>query len=900
MMENRFTIEINPVPEFTIELNEQGPQGLRGPQGLQGPQGPMGPQGPQGERGPEGPAGGTTYGLRGDYSTHYGIGYCQYGLIENPAGTKTIVVKGGMMLCVPGAETKTTIGSDITYNILSDSDVTIFYADGNILEVNKVEYATEEPEELDTGMIAWWNPSYGLWRFKSNDTGNVWREANATPLADVRIDNGAINRIDYIGYRILNDDIYGLKNEVATINLDNLTEDGEKHFLNKSQITNCLLEVPQNVKLELNEGVLTLKAGSKVTIPNGAGVFEEVTISQDIGISSGAGQKLLMVASSGTGVTSVDLSKAVSGTTDSLVGTTYHAWYDTTNNVVLRYGANANTPSSRCSFPIAIVTFIDSTTISSIDQIFNGMGYIGSTIWVDKGVKGLIPWGRRTDGSLNNVEITTQNILTRTFPNNETVSNAVIGLTASSIGRLHPAAYSFDNEKNYINNAGANAPWKHVVIATLDETNGVVSNFQPKQPIHLADANETNEVINALETRLETKLETKLNKSQITNCLLEVPQNIKLEFNKGTLTLKAGSKVIIPNGSGKFEERAISQDTSISSTAGTNQKYIFVHASTNDLVIGDQVSNVVCGATDTKAGTAWHIWYDTTNNKVFRYTSTSTTPSYQLSLPIALVTAVNGVVTRVEQIFNGFGHIGRYIWWEKGVKCLIGTGRNADGTIKNTEYTTSFKIAEAHNFTEDRIRGIDSAGGIRDMLPSRWLKGLKSEMPTTVGGTSLHIYSCTDTLEVYQTTGSTTANWTLVNPFVPFCQYGAIKPSEGNMITYFKPYQPFRAVDYNEAVVKSDLSEVKVVVETYENGTSWYRVWSDGWCEQGQSNHTGNGTGTVTISLLKPYKNTNYTVTLSNGVNASYSASIQTKTTTSFTGGYLDRRCDWYACGYLP
>lgn len=89
------------------------------------------------------------------------------------------------------------------------------------------------------------------------------------------------------------------------------------------------------------------------------------------------------------------------------------------------------------------------------------------------------------------------------------------------------------------------------------------------------------------------------------------------------------------------------------------------------------------------------------------------------------------------------------------------------------------------------------------------------------------------------------------------------------------------------------------VVENYVNGTSWYRIWSDGWCEQGQCNHSAGGTGTVTVNLLKAYKDTNYTVTLSNGVTSSYASSIQTKTTTSFSGGYLDRRCDWYACGYI-
>lgn len=236
-MDNMFTIEINPVPQFTIELNEQGPQGLRGPQGLQGVQGPIGPQGPKGDRGPEGPAGGTSFGLRGDYSTHYGIEYCQYGLIDNPVGTKNIVVKAGMMLCVPGVDTKTTIGSDINYTVSALSDVTIFYANGSLLEVDEIEYSTEEPDGLDSGMLAWWNPEVGKWQFKSNDTGNVWRELNATPLADIRIDNGIINRIDYIGYRILNDDIYAIKSEVdtelankANLALSNINQEGQDKF----------------------------------------------------------------------------------------------------------------------------------------------------------------------------------------------------------------------------------------------------------------------------------------------------------------------------------------------------------------------------------------------------------------------------------------------------------------------------------------------------------------------------------------------------------------------------------------------------------------------------------------------------------------------------------------------
>jgi len=73
--------------------------------------------------------------------------------------------------------------------------------------------------------------------------------------------------------------------------------------------------------------------------------------------------------------------------------------------------------------------------------------------------------------------------------------------------------------------------------------------------------------------------------------------------------------------------------------------------------------------------------------------------------------------------------------------------------------------------------------------------------------------------------------------------------------------------DLNGKVDKSDLSEIQCVVETYQNGTSWYRVYSDGWCEQGGYTTTN---GTYAISLLKTMKDTNYSISLiesSNGTN---------------------------------
>lgn len=77
----------------------------------------------------------------------------------------------------------------------------------------------------------------------------------------------------------------------------------------------------------------------------------------------------------------------------------------------------------------------------------------------------------------------------------------------------------------------------------------------------------------------------------------------------------------------------------------------------------------------------------------------------------------------------------------------------------------------------------------------------------------------------------------------------------------------------------ADLTEVQCVVETYRNGSSWYRVWSDGWCEQGGRIST-QSTVPYTVNLLKEYADTNYSV---------FTQSCQTSTNDNYNNGALVR-----------
>lgn len=50
------------------------------------------------------------------------------------------------------------------------------------------------------------------------------------------------------------------------------------------------------------------------------------------------------------------------------------------------------------------------------------------------------------------------------------------------------------------------------------------------------------------------------------------------------------------------------------------------------------------------------------------------------------------------------------------------------------------------------------------------------------------------------------------------------------------------------------------IVETYSNGTSWYRVYSDGWCEQGGVLAKTRTDTVVTVTFLKPFIDANYCI----------------------------------------
>lgn len=107
------------------------------------------------------------------------------------------------------------------------------------------------------------------------------------------------------------------------------------------------------------------------------------------------------------------------------------------------------------------------------------------------------------------------------------------------------------------------------------------------------------------------------------------------------------------------------------------------------------------------------------------------------------------------------------------------------------------------------------------------------------------------------------------------------------------------------ATIQAQLGQLesrRYVKETGKSsdGTSWYRVWSDGWIEQGGT-YTSSDNSKYPITLSKKMTTTNYHSTVTGGYNTSSNNGFgycYDKTTSGFKAVVIEPRGTWYVCGY--
>ena len=119
------------------------------------------------------------------------------------------------------------------------------------------------------------------------------------------------------------------------------------------------------------------------------------------------------------------------------------------------------------------------------------------------------------------------------------------------------------------------------------------------------------------------------------------------------------------------------------------------------------------------------------------------------------------------------------------------------------------------------------------------------------------------------------------------------------LVPITEPYIAGDGIKIEDNVISVNINKTgttSVIVENYKSDASWYRVWSDGWIEQ------GGRTNAKTITFLKPFSDANYCFQYSHIRSAGSSGTeyqVKSYTASNVTINYdSGQSIWWYACGY--
>lgn len=249
-------------------------------------------------------------------------------------------------------------------------------------------------------------------------------------------------------------------------------------------------------------------------------------------------------------------------------------------------------------------------------------------------------------------------------------------------------------------------------------------------------------------------------------------------------------------------------------------------------------------------------------------------------------------------------------WWEQGGNVGDGTVSNDPATLQGNAAWPLGLGAATNNFF--KLMRSEELNGVLRVITTAILQQMvdgqtfwQSEMPVTQYQTIVQYQTGSDLPKLYvNITGTSTStppdsdttNWYM------FLDTGA---SSANVDLSNLTNGLANTICTTPATTTSTASSARpaVVIENYVNGTSWYRVWSDGWIEQGGRVQIA-ASAYKDITLLRPYSNADYMISFS---HSSLGTSGQSESyAIQASGSYirLGNGCGnaqyftWTACGY--
>ena len=584
----------------------------------------------------------------------------------------------------------------------------------------------------------------------------------------------------------------------------------DKKYVINDFATNCTTEIHQDIQLTLSSGTLTFKSGSIITTPDGTQrqtTSDNSTSSVDVGYT---GQCLIFCTSSSGGLfgfgSTYQVDKCGSGTSLPADGLTYTVFLNTSDSKLYRYiGGQWNVFPA--ALPLGIVT-CESGAIKSIDKVFNGAGFIGHHSFILPGIKGIIPNGFNSNGTLKGSKVNKQSLIFVDIGDSRT-STDYLSLTSSSARRDSTSIISYHKEKNgYYNTSGTY--FGILPIAKVVTSSGIITDFEifpvcglssdyinstlslsaskamvtdgsgnvSTSSVTATELGYLSGVTSAIQTQIASKQDTISDLSDIrsgasagatavqpatlnnyvtnttfnneidkkidkefavndfaTDCITEIQQDINIEFSDGTVTLKRGSIVTLPDGT--QVQTTIDSSTASVSTGYTGKCFIFCTSTYGSLFgFGPTYQTDKCGSGDTvpEDGTTYTVFFNTYNLKIYRYVGGQWN-EFGAALPLGIVNCEDGVVTSIDTVFNGCGFIGHLCFALPSIKGFVASGRNNDGTLNSVSTSSNsliyVDIGETRTSTDNF--SLTFTGARRDSVSSVSYNSNKNGYYTTNG-----------------------------------------------------------------------------------------------------------------------------------------------------------------------
>ena len=280
------------------------------------------------------------------------------------------------------------------------------------------------------------------------------------------------------------------------------------------------------------------------------------------------------------------------------------------------------------------------------------------------------------------------------------------------------------------------------------------------------------------------------NTGQLTNCVLSTGVNIQLEYDETTLTLKAGSKLIKPDGTW------LSMTADATDSISPFSDGIYVYLAISPIGIGARNTlQITSGATVPSDSTPYSFYYNYTDKGIY-YKATESTwvKSTRNTIPFAQVIVKDGKIADVVKL-DTCSYLGGCAF-SLPLTGLAAFGTNEDGTYKTVKFTS----------TGMRIR-TDSG-----TVPASTIT------ITTEGSMSLHFATFDKTTGYLVSNGTQRTDGRLL--------LGSFE-NNGTVITSMNPVHPIRLADAN--VIEQELQTKANIDLSNTTPSQAFKDMSIGW-----------------------------------------------------------------------